>query len=94
MKSSLKSGGTLTIDVVAYYSKEKKALALKAECTSVSLRKYNTRRHQDELKKGINKRVLNHRKYIPLPSQFIKKHKKIKLLTSPNHLIFIPQKKK
>ena len=91
MKASLRSGGTITIDVVAYYSKDKKALALKADCTAVSLRKHNTRRHQDELKKGINKRVLNRRKYIPLPEKFTKKHKKIKVLTSPNHLILMPQ---
>lgn len=91
MKASLGSGGTLTIEVVAYYSKTNKALALKAQCTDVKLRKHNTSRHRNELKKGINKKVFRKRKYIPLPPRLLKKGKTIHVLSSPNHLIIMPK---
>lgn len=86
-REALEAGGTILMEGWLWVDGPKGVLRLNARCRSASLRKHNSSRNQGFVCDGSNKKLFRHQQAVPLPKAM--KGKKVKAMTTANHLILL-----
>lgn len=86
-KEALTAGGSLTMEGSVWVDYKKNVLRLNGRCIKASLRRHNTSRHRGYVCDGANKKLFRNQQAVPLPK--VLRGKKIRAMTTPNHLVLI-----
>ncbi|MFN3199367.1 MAG: hypothetical protein ACE366_13270 [Bradymonadia bacterium] len=86
-KEALEGGGTLLMEGWLWVDGPKGVLRVNARCRKASLKRHNSSRNQGFVCDGSNNKLFRHQQAVPLPKAM--RGKKVKAMTTANHLILL-----